>query len=360
MPKKVFPMVTSGVLTPLPTESSAPQPLKTLPIARLKRAVPAASMRISRSATETKPGLVQVTAVLAVIVLSLLPTGCTDANFSQRTFFRDEYGLDTHGRKTWFDHLVEADPGGIETVIVPDYDQVAPAKIAVLPFSDHGSAQFVVDKIPLTRRNAEEQANWAWTDANRMRRAIQGDLSSREFLVENMIQVDAVMKEHYVYDEARLNQVSPQMLGKWLGVDAVIYGEVTHYEAYYVALVSAWQVGVNVKMVSTRDGRELFSADGSRYDVDVAPAFDPIGIVLNSAATLLQLRDIKLARSEVESAREIVLRIPRSEKLRAELIEEASDAPALGKRQDASLQTEEGPALRWDVENASMLELPSQ
>jgi hypothetical protein len=322
--------------------------------------VPAASTRISRSATETKPGLVQVTAVLAVIVLSLLATGCTQADYSQRTFFRDEYGLDTHGRKTWFDHLVEADPGGIKIVIVPDYDQVAPARIAVLPFTDSGSAQFVVDKIPLTRRNAEEQANWAWTDANRMRRAIQGDLSSREFLVENMIQVDAVMKEHYVYDEARLNQVSPQMLGKWLGVDAVIYGEVTHYEAYYVALVSAWQVGVNVKMVSTRDGRELFSADGSRYDVDVAPAFDPIGIVLNSAASLLQLRDITLARSEVESAREIALRIPRSEKLRAELIEEASDAPALGKRQDASLQMEQGPALSSDVENASMIELHNQ
>jgi hypothetical protein len=322
--------------------------------------VPTASMRISRSAIETNPSLVQVTAVFAAFVMTLLATGCTQADYSQRTFFLDEYGLDTHGRKTWFDHLVEADPGGIKIVIVPDYDQVAPARIAVLPFTDSGSAQFVVDKIPLTRRNAEEQANWAWTDANRMRRAIQGDLSSREFLVENMIQVDAVMKEHYVYDEARLNQVSPQMLGKWLGVDAVIYGEVTHYEAYYVALVSAWQVGVNVKMVSTRDGRELFSADGSRYDVDVAPAFDPIGIVLNSAASLLQLRDITLARSEVESAREIALRIPRSEKLRAELIEEASDVPALGKRQDASLQTLQEPALLSGVENASMLELHNQ
>jgi hypothetical protein len=361
MRKEVFPIVTSGALTPLPTESSAPQPLKTLPISRLKRPVPAPSMRISRLATDMKPGLVQVTAVLAVIVQSLLATGCTNAKYSQRPFFRDEYGLDTHGRKTWFDRLVEVDPGGIETVIAPDYDQLAPAKIAVLPFTDHGSAQYVVDKIPLTRRNAEEQANWAWTEANRMRRAIHGDLASREFLVENMIQVDQVMKEHHVYDEARLNQVSPQMLGKWLGVDAVVYGELTHYEAYYAAMVSAWQIGMKVKMVSTRDGRELFSADGSRCDVDLSLAFDPVGILVNSALSLLELRDINLARAEVESAREIAFRIPRSEKLRAELIEEASDGPALGKREDASLQMEEqGPAPQSDVENASMLELHSQ
>jgi hypothetical protein len=336
MPKRVFPMVTSGAFRPLPTKSSAPE------------------------ATETISGLVQVTAVLALFVLSLLVTGCTQANYSQRTFFREEIGLETHGRKTWFDHLVEADPGGIETVIAPDYDQVAPARIAVLPFIDRGSAQFVVDKIPLTRRNAEEQANWAWTDANRMRRAIQGDLASREFLVENMIQVDQVMKEHYVYDEARLNQVSPQMLGKWLGVDAVVYGEVTHYEAYYAALLSAWQLGMKVKMVSTRDGRELFSADGSRYCVDLRLAFDPLGILLNSGLSLLELRDITLARAEEESAREIALRIPRSEKLREELIEEASDVPVLGTRQDEILQTVQGPALPSDVENASMLELYNQ
>jgi hypothetical protein len=355
-----FPMVTSGALAPLPTKSSAPQPLKPQPIFRLEPLVPAASMRISRSATETKPGLVQVTAVLAVIVLSVLATGCTQANHSQRTFFRDEYGLETHGRKTWFDHLVEADPGGIEALIVPDYDQVAPAKIAVLPFTDRGSAQFVVDKIPLTRRNAEEQANWAWTDANRMRRAIHGDLASREFLVENIIQVDRVMKEHYIYDAAHLNQVSPQMLGKWLGVDAVVYGEVTHYEAYYAALVSGWQLGIKVKMVSTRDGRELFSADGSRYCVDLRLAFDPLGILLNSGLSLLELRDITLARAEEESAREIALRVPRSERLRAELIEEASDRPDLGKRQDASLQIVQGPALSSDVGNASILELHNQ
>ena len=76
--------------------------------------------------------------------------GCSQTNRESRPFFRHEYGLDTHGRKTWFDHAVELDPGRMKTSIAPDYEAVAPQTIAVLPFTDRGSA---VDKIPLTYRN---------------------------------------------------------------------------------------------------------------------------------------------------------------------------------------------------------------
>jgi len=261
----------------------------------------------------------------SVVVGSIAVSGCsqTAPKYDQRTFFREEQGLDTHGRKTWFDHLVELDPGSLQTHIAADYDQAAPEKIAVLPFTDRGSAQFVVDKIALTHRTDGEQADWAWTDANRMRRSVNGYLASREFLEANIIQVDEILKEHGIDSEQKLEQVPPQMLGKWLGVDAVVYGNVSHYDAYYAFLLSAWQVGADVKMVSTHNGEELFSADGSRYSVNFMPAFDPMDIAINSGLSLLELRDVTLARAEEEDAREIVLRLPRSEKLKNELIEEA-------------------------------------
>src|SRR5260370_31851373 len=188
---------------------------------------------------------------------------------------------------------------------------------------DRGSAQFVVDKIPVTHRSDGEQADWAWTDGNRVRRAVNGYLASREFLEANIIQVDEILREHGIDSERKLEQVPPQMLGKWLGVDAVVYGEVRHYDAYYAFLLSAWQVGADVKMVSTHNGEELFSAEGSRYSVNFMPAFDPMDIAINSGLSLLELRDMTLARAEEEDAREIVLRLPRSEKLKNEVIEEA-------------------------------------
>ncbi len=250
--------------------------------------------------------------------------GCSQTNHESRPFFRHEYGLDSHGRKTWFDHVVELDPGRMKTKIAPDYEAVAPQTIAVLPFSDRGSANYVVDKVSLTHRNTDERADWAWTDANRMRRAVTGYLATREFVEGNLIQIDAVLKQHGVDSGEKLAQVPPATLGKWLGVDAVIYGEVTRYEAYYALLVSAWQVGADIRMVSTRTGQELFSATGSRYSINLQLAFDPLGIAINSGLSLLELRDVTLARAEEEAAREIVLRIPRSQRLQSQLIEEAS------------------------------------
>jgi hypothetical protein len=74
-----------------------------------------------------------------------------------------------------------------------------------------------------------------------MRRAITGYLATLEFIEGNLIQIDAVLKEHGIDSSEKLAQVSPATLGKWLGVDAVIYGDVNSYEAYYAFLISAWQ-----------------------------------------------------------------------------------------------------------------------
>ncbi len=87
--------------------------------------------------------------------------------------------------------------------------------------------------------------------------------------------------------------------------------------------MSGWQVGADVRMVSIHGGKVLFSATGSRYAVDFMPAFDPIDIAVSSTLTLLELRDVTLARAEEEDAREIALRIPRSPRVEDELIEAA-------------------------------------
>src|SRR5258707_14177331 len=100
-----------------------------------------------------------------------------------------------------------------------------------------------------------------------MRRSFSRYLDPREFQEANLIQVDEVLQEHGIDSEKKLLAVPPETLGKWLGVDAVVYGDITHYEAYYALLVSAWQVGADVKMVSTPNGEQLYAASGNRDSV---------------------------------------------------------------------------------------------
>jgi len=132
-----------------------------------------------------------------------------------------------------------------------------------------------------------------------------------------------VLKQHGIDSMPKLEAVPTQQLGQWLGVDAVVYGNVLHYEGYYLFLVAAWQVGIEVRMVSTHSGETLIHATGSRWDDQVLPAIDVMDIAINSGENLLQLRDINLARAEEETCREIVIRIPPSDKLEKEESEQA-------------------------------------
>jgi len=283
---------------------------------------------------------------LILLPLCFLPLlGCSPNQraVESRPFYQKEVATETHGRKTWFDRVVEVDPGGLDVQLADDYEEHAPATIAVLPFTDKGTAQYTIDKIPFTFRNKQERDQWAWTDAQRLRKAFVAYFSEREFHVVNPIAVDAVLKEHGINNDDDLNKVSVLKLGKWLNCDAVMYGTVDHYDAYYFALVSGYVVGVSSRMVSTHDGETLMRSTGSRYSLDVMPAVDMQDILINSAESLLQLRDVELARAEEEVARELVIRIPPSETLRSEI---ASDAVRKAREADEEDEAAAHPGLK--------------
>jgi hypothetical protein len=251
--------------------------------------------------------------------------GCASSSYESRPFFQHEYAAESHGQKTIIDRIVESDPGGFKVETSPQYLKDPPERIAVLPFADIGSANFVVDKIAFTHRSKIERANWAWTDSQRLRRSLDGYLAQREFIVSPLDGVDAVLRARGIDTPAKLSQTPPEELGRLLGVDAVVYGTVMHYEAYYLLLVAGWQVSVEVRMASTHGGENLVIATGSRYAIQVMPALSVQDIVINSAENVLQLRDIILARAEEETCREIVHRVPVSQELKARIEQRALD-----------------------------------
>jgi hypothetical protein len=69
-----------------------------------------------------------------------------------------------------------------------------------------------------------------------------------------------------------------------------------------------------VRLVSTRDGEQLFDSSDNRYAVEVSPVVGLMDFGVSSALSMLELRDVTLARAEDEVSREIALRIPVSSK----------------------------------------------
>jgi hypothetical protein len=247
-------------------------------------------------------------------LLPVLLTGCASTQPRPRSFFLVEEEMETHGRKTWLDRLFDADPGGVSFEIAADYQERPPQKIAVLPFVDEGEGSYLVDKVPVKTPNEEELNRWSWSHANRVRRALAGELATREFIIVPLLTVDAVLANRGITDRAKLNSVPPEELGRWLDADTVVYGELLSYESYYGFLVASVKVSARVRMVSTKDGHEILSCTNHRYSSTVKPAVDPIDMAINSILSLMHLRDISLARTEYEVGREIVLRLPRAQR----------------------------------------------
>ena len=270
----------------------------------------------------------------------------------QRPFFQAEQETETHGRKSWFDRVIEVDPGKLEVEMASDYQEHAPGVIAVMPFCDNGSGNFTIDKIPVTFRNTQAQNKWAWTDSQRLRRSVMGHLAQREFTVINPIAVDAVLQRRGIDNMDLLRKTSPIQLGKLLGADALVYGEVNSYEGYYFGIVSVYRVGISTWMLSTGDGETLMRETGSRYSVDVSPALSPEDFLINSALTLLDFRDVALARAEEEVSRELVLRIPVSEKLKEQLA--AAAIQHADEVESQELETDLGPRMQEKTPTAGL------
>ena len=258
-------------------------------------------------------------------MLLVLLAGCASTRQQPKTFFLVEEEIETHGRKTWFDRLFEADPGGVSFVVAGDYQERPPRKIAVLPFANEGKGSYLINKVPVKTPDKEGLKRWSWTHANRVRRALAGDLATREFIIVPLLTVDGVLTNRGITDGDQLNAVPPEELGRWLDADTVVYGELLSYEAYYALLVSSWKVSARVRMVSTEDGHEIFSCTDSRYSSTVNPAIDPIDIGINSVLSLVHLRDIVLARTEYEVGREIVMRLPMAQQNISEFLAAAKE-----------------------------------
>ena len=93
------------------------------------------------------------------------------------------------------------------------------------PFDKMTNGDYLVNKIQVKSRDEEGRNKWAWTHANRVGRALTGDLATREFVVVPLLTVDAVLADDAITNWDQLNAVPPEELNRWMDADTVVYGE---------------------------------------------------------------------------------------------------------------------------------------
>jgi len=156
--------------------------------------------------------------ILCVVLIALLSWACvvdvpdTKITSEIRTFFKGTYK------------------------VYPAMEKHMPKLVAILPFSNASESQ----------QGGQE-----------VRRGFYNHFCSLPFKDMELIRVDNLLEKAGLTDPVEISKKSPQELGKILGVDAVIYGEISNFDKLFAVVYSQVAVGAKIKMYDTKTGGAL-------------------------------------------------------------------------------------------------------
>jgi hypothetical protein len=92
-----------------------------------------------------------------------------------------------------------------------------------------------------------------------VRTTVYSHLTPHPYKDIELHEVDRKLKRYHLMNYEKLCQVSAKRLGRILGCDAVVIGEVTEFQRVYAGLYSQMAVGASITIWDTRSGKKLWS-----------------------------------------------------------------------------------------------------
>jgi hypothetical protein len=211
--------------------------------------------------------------------------------------------------KNVVDRVYELDPKGKIYVSSSLIDN-PPKTVAVLPFrSVIGQGRIEGSQFLFNHLTGRPQENPKPLE-EAMRRSFFGQFSQLEFDHVKLSRIDRMLKKEELDSWEKIRAFPPQRLGEILGADALIYGQVTHFDYYYALLYTQLAVGLSLEMVDARSGEVLWKAHDARRDHTVRIVYDPIALAVGLFQAGFSLRAINMMRAMDEISRELVGSIP--------------------------------------------------
>ena len=185
-----------------------------------------------------------------------------------------------------------------------------PRTVAVLPFRSQIGEGRVEGSQDLFNALSKKDPNLPEVIGERMRRAFFGQFAQLEFDHVKISRIDRTLRKEGLDTRDSMKSVPPQRWGELLGAEAVVIGEVTHFDYYYAFLYSQLAVGLSLEMIDTRTGETLWKVNDARRDHSIRVVYDPIALVVGLFQVGFSMRPINMMRAMDEICRELVGTIP--------------------------------------------------
>lgn len=179
-----------------------------------------------------------------------------------------------------------------------------PVSIAVLPFHYSGEKRLSIDY-------ADEDP------AKIIRRGMYNHISSLPFSDLEIFDIDKRLKNAGLKEVQQVRDLlaqNPKKLKSILGVDAVITGDVTHFDRFFLGIYSQIAVGCEVKLIDLKNGKLMWRAKQVSRAHAGGISISPIGLAMATVASVWNLRESEMLTQTDELFREIVstIAIPES------------------------------------------------
>jgi len=171
----------------------------------------------------------------------------------------------------------------------PYMEDHKPRTVAVLPFVDKSGSK---------------------EGAQAVRKGFYNHFSSLPFKDMEIYQVDRLLAKAGLTDPETINKKSPQELGGILGVDSIVYGEISNFDKLFAVIYSQVAVGAEIRMYEAKTGHFLWSGQHVTRIHEGGIATTPIGIIATVIAAAMNVRDIQLLRACDDLFRDMVKTIP--------------------------------------------------
>jgi parallel beta-helix repeat protein len=164
-----------------------------------------------------------------------------------------------------------------------------PQTVAVLPF--------------LNRTDKKEASDI-------IRKSFHGHFSTLNYTAIPLYKIDHALRQAGLDTPDQVAATPTPKLKEILKADALIQGEITHYDRIYVGVYSQVAVGAEVRMIEAKTDKELWWAKNVSRKHGGGIATTPVGLILTAVSTAFNMREIELLRSSDDLFREMVRSLP--------------------------------------------------